>query len=161
MGLMIIDTREKPKAIGKIIEYFEHNNIKYMSSKMLFGDYMDYNQPNLVIDRKQNIAELAKNCTAEHERFKREMERAQEANATLVILVEQNVYIDRGEHIRVKRIEDLLRWSNRHTIVTGEKIYRVLVSWMNKYPIRVEFCSKQSTGYMITKILYGDKTNDE
>lgn len=160
MGLMIIDTREKPKAIQKIIDYFEHHNIKYMSSKMLFGDYMDYNQPNLVIDRKQNIAELAKNCTVEHERFKRELERAREANATLVILVEQNTYIDRGEHIRVKRIEDLLRWSNQHTIVTGEKIFRVLVSWMNKYPLRVEFCSKQSTGYMITKIIYGGK-NDE
>lgn len=160
MGLMIIDTREKPRAIEKILAYFEQHNIKYTSSKMLFGDYMDYNRPNLVIDRKQNIAELAKNCTVEHERFRRELERARDANATLVILVEQNRYIDRGEHVIVRRIEDLLRWSNRHTIVTGEKIYRVLVSWMNKYPLRVEFCNKQQTGYKILQILYGDNNGE-
>lgn len=124
---------------------------------MLFGDYMDYNHPDIVIDRKQNIAELARNCTVEHERFKREMERAQNAGATLYILVEQSTYIDRGEHITVKNIEDLLRWSGKHTIVTGEKVYRVLRSWMAKYPIEVRFCQKQHTGYHILKILYGDK----
>lgn len=157
MRLLIIDSREKPKAIKSIVNYFEHNEINYEVSKMLFGDYMDYNHPELVIDRKQNIAELAKNCTVEHERFKREMERARSAGATLVILVEQNQYTDRGEHVKVKRIEDLLRWSNPHTIVTGEKVYRVLISWMAKYPIRVLFCSKQHTGYHILKILRGEE----
>ena len=157
MRYIIVDSREKPKAITKILDYFEHVGIKYEVSKMLFGDYMDYNHPNIVIDRKQNIAELARNCTAEHERFKREMERAQDAGATLYILIEQNSYFDRGERIRVKEPIDLLRWSNRHTIVTGEKVYRVLVSWMAKYPIKVVFCSKQNTGHAITKIIYGDQ----
>lgn len=157
MRLMIIDSREKPKAITSILDYFEHNDIKYEVSKMLFGDYMDYNRPDIVVDRKQNIAELAKNCTAEHERFKREMERARDAGATLYILVQQNRYIDRGEHIRVREPIDLIRWSNRHTIVTGERVYRVLVSWMAKYPIKVVFCSKQNTGHAITKIIYGDQ----
>jgi hypothetical protein len=157
MRYIIVDSREKPKAISSILDYFEHTGIKYEVSKMLFGDYMDYNHPDIVIDRKQNIAELARNCTVEHERFKREMERAQNAGATLYILVEQSTYIDRGEHITVKNIEDLLRWSGKHTIVTGEKVYRVLRSWMAKYPIEVRFCQKQHTGYHILKILYGDK----
>lgn len=157
MRYIIVDSREKPKAITKILDYFEHVGIKYEVSKMLFGDYMDYNHPNIVIDRKQNIAEFARNCTAEHERFKREMERARDAGATLYILIEQNSYFDRGERIRVKEPIDLLRWSNRHTIVTGEKVYRVLVSWMAKYPIKVVFCSKQNTGHAITKIIYGDQ----
>ena len=157
MKYLIIDSREKPKAIGSILEYFEHKGIKYTVSKMLFGDYMDYNRPEIVVDRKQNIAELAKNCTVEHERFKREIERAQDAGATLYILVQQNRYEDRGEHIKVERIEDLLRWSSKHTIVTGEKIYRVLRSWEAKYPIKVEFCGKQSTGCRILKIIYGDE----
>ena len=157
MRYIIIDSREKPKAIGKIIDYFEHNDIKYVTSKMLFGDYMDYNKPEIVVDRKQNIAELAKNCTAEHERFKREIERARDAGATLYILVEQNRYTDRGEQIKVEKPIDLIRWSNRHTIVKGEKVYRVLVSWMSKYPLKVVFCDKQHTGYQITKIIYGDE----
>ena len=152
--LIIVDSREKPKAIQKIIDYFQQNGIEYERSKLLFGDYMDYNRPGIVIDRKQNIAELAKNCTAEHERFKREMERAAKAGAELVILVEQNRYTDRGKVVKVQAIEDLLLWSSPHTITTGEKVYRVLASWCAKYSIRVVFCDKRSTGRMIEKIIY-------
>ena len=153
---LIIDSREKPKAIGKILEYFDKENIEYEISKLLFGDYMDWNNPSIVIDRKQNIAELAKNCTAEHDRFRREMEKARKAGATLVILVEQNRYKDRGEWVDVKSIEDLLMWSSPHTMVRGEKVYRVLASWTAKYPIRVEFCDKRQTGRRIAEILYND-----
>lgn len=152
--LIIVDSREKPKAIQKIIDCFQQNGIEYERSKLLFGDYMDYNRPGVVIDRKQNIAELAKNCTAEHERFKREMLRAEKAGAELVILVEQNRYTDRGRVVKVRTIEDLLLWSSPHTITTGEKVYRVLASWCAKYPIRVVFCDKRSTGKMIVNILY-------
>ena len=152
--LIIVDSREKPKAIQKIIDYFQQNGIEYERSKLLFGDYMDYNRPGIVIDRKQNIAELAKNCTVEHERFRREMMRAAKAGAELVILVEQNRYTDRGQVVKVRTIEDLLLWSSPHTITTGEKVYRVLASWCAKYPIRVVFCDKRSTGRMIEKIIY-------
>ena len=152
--LIIVDSREKPKAIGKIIDYFEKNGIKYETSKLLFGDYMDYNHPGLVIDRKQNIAELAKNCTIEHDRFKRELERVKEARAELVILVEQESYTDRGQRIRVRTIEDLIRWSSQYSMIRGEKVFRVLTSWSFKYPIRVVFCNKRYTGQKIIKILY-------
>ena len=150
---IIVDSREKPKAIERTLQYFEAQGINYEVSKLLFGDYMDYNHPELVIDRKQNIAELAKNCTSEHERFKREMERAQKAGAHLVILVEQNRYKDRDEWVEVNDIKDLIRWSSPHTQVRGEKVFRVLASWMAKYPISVAFCDKRSTGRKITEIL--------
>ena len=156
---VIVDTREKPKAIAGILDYFDKNGIEYERSKLLFGDYMEYNRPNVVIDRKQNIAELAKNCTSEAERFKREMDKARKAGATLVILVEQNRYYDRGEWVQVNNIEDLLTWCSPNTQVRGEKVYRVLSSWRAKWPIDVRFCDKRSTGRIITEILYnGDLT---
>lgn len=154
---VIIDSREKPKAIGKILDYFNQHGIEYEVSKLLFGDYMDWNRPGIVVDRKQNIAELAKNCTVEHERFRREMEKARKAGAELVVLVEQNRYKDRGEWVEVDSIEDLLRWSSPHTMVRGEKVYRVLASWTAKYPLRVVFCDKRSTGRKIVEILYSDE----
>ena len=153
---IIVDTREKSNAIKGILDYFYKNGIEYERSKLLFGDYMDYNRPGIVIDRKQNIAELAKNCTTEADRFKREMDKARKAGATLVILVEQNRYLDRGEWIRVENIEDLLTWSSPNTMVRGEKVYRVLASWRAKWPIRVEFCDKRQTGKKIIELLYGD-----
>ena len=105
---IIVDSREKPKAIRKILDYFAQHGVDYEISKLLFGDYMDYNRPGLVIDRKQNIAELAKNCTVEHERFRRELERVKKAGAHLVILVEQNRYKDRDEWIQVNQILQIM-----------------------------------------------------
>lgn len=152
---ILVDSREKPKAITGILDYFERNGIEYEVSKLLFGDYMDYNRPQLVIDRKQNIAELAKNCTREHERFRRELERVAKTGSKLIILVEQNRYKDRDEWVQVRQIVDLIRWESPHTMVRGEKIYRVLASWCAKYPVEVRFCDKRATGKNIVNILYG------
>lgn len=153
--LLLIDTREKPKAIQGIIKTLDEARIPHASTKLLFGDYMDYNRPSIVIDRKQNIAELAKNCTWEHDRFRAELERAKAANARLIILVEQNRYKDRDKWIHVESIEDIMLWSSPHTTIRGEKVFRVLHAWMSKYDIDVQFCDKRQTGRRILEIIYG------
>ena len=151
---LLIDTREKPKAIETITKQFKEAGIRYERTKLLFGDYMDWNRPHIVIDRKQSIQELAMNCTRDHERFRAELERAKAAESELVILVEQNRYKDRERWIRVGTIEDLMLWESPHTTIRGEKVYRVLRAWMAKYPIRVVFCDKRSTGKKILEIIY-------
>ena len=153
--LIIVDTREKKDAITNILASFQTCGYEYERSKLLFGDYIEYSNPLLVIDRKQNIQELAQCCASDHERFKRELERVKKVGAHLVILVEQNHYQDRDKLYRVDTIEDLMCWSSPHTQVRGEKVYRVLASWMAKYPISVRFCSKKDTGKEIIRILYG------
>lgn len=155
MRYLLIDSREKPKAIKSIVKYFDSIGLNHETSKLLIGDYMDWNKPGIVVDRKQNIAELAKNCTQDHERFRRELERAKKVGTTLVLLVEQNRYRDRDSWIRVETIEDLMLWSSPHTAIVGEKIYRVLRSWMVKYPLQVQFCDKRQTGKRIVEIIYG------
>lgn len=152
--LLLIDTREKPKAIQGIIKTVDEAKIPHESTKLLFGDYMDYNRPSIVIDRKQNIAELAKNCTWEHDRFRAELERAKAANARLIILVEQNRYKDRDKWIHVESIEDIMLWTNPHTTIRGEKVFRILRAWMSKYDIDVQFCDKRQTGRRILEIIY-------
>lgn len=155
MRFLLIDSREKPKAIRSIVKYFDSIGLHHETSKLLIGDYMDWNKPGIVVDRKQNIAELAKNCTQDHERFRRELERAKKVGTTLVLLVEQNRYKDRDNWIRVESIEDLMLWSSPHTTIVGAKIYRVLRSWMAKYPLQVQFCDKRQTGKRIIEIIYG------
>ena len=158
---LIIDSREKPKAISKILKTFDEAGIRYETSKLLFGDYMDYLRPNIVVDRKQNIAELAKNCTVESSRFRAELERASAAGAELIILVEQNRFKDRETWRTVERIEDLMLWSSPYTTIRGEKVFRVLSSWINKYNISVKFCDKRVTGRNILEIIYGDVFNND
>ena len=153
--LLLIDTREKPKAIENILATFEAEGVPVARTKLLFGDYADYNRPGIVVDRKQNIAELAKNVTVERQRFVAELDRAKAAKAKLVILVEQNRYKDRDKWIAVKDISDLMLWSNPHTKIRGEKVFRVLSELIYKYNISVMFCDKRVTGKRILEIIYG------
>ena len=146
---IIIDSREKPKAINGILRYFTAKSVKFDVSKLYFGDYMDYSNPNRVIDRKQNIAELAKNCTRDHKRFKR----VKATGAELILLVEQNTYKNGEQRVPVQTIEDLMLWTAPKGVIRGEQVYRVLVSWCHKYPLRVEFCHKRSTGQRILELL--------
>ena len=157
MKYLLIDTREKPKAIQTITKTFDDRGIIYERTKLLVGDYMDFNRPQTIIDRKQSILELAQNCTRDHVRFKAELERAKKAGARLVILVEQNRFKDGTEWRHVEDITDLMRWTNPHTTIRGEKVYRVLASWRAKYNIDIVFCDKRSTGKRIIEIIYGGK----
>ena len=153
--MLIVDSREKPKAIKTILKQFEARGINYSISKLYIGDYMEYSNPLLVIDRKQSIQELAANCTRDHARFKAELERAKAVGAKLIILVEQNRYYDRDKWIQVCNIEDLMLWSSPHTTIRGEKVYRVLRLWCAKYDIEIQFCDKRQTGRKILEIIYG------
>lgn len=151
---IIVDTREKSKAIAPILDYFDKAGVSHISSKLLFGDYMDFNRPQIVIDRKQNIAELAKNVTVEKTRFIAEIERAEAVGSKLVILVEQNRYKDRGKWVYVNDITDIMLWSSPHTSIRGEKVFRVLSELIYKYNISVKFCDKKNTGREILRIIY-------
>ena len=154
MKIVAVDTREKPKAIQKILKQFDEAGIQHISTKLFIGDYQDYHRPGIVVDRKQSIAELAKNCTADHVRFRAELDRAKSVGAKLVILVEQDRYKDRDKWIHVEDISDLMLWSNPHTTIRGEKVFRVLSSWCSKYDIEVRFCDKRVTGKRILEIIY-------
>ena len=154
MKIVAVDTREKPKAIKKILEQFDDAGIQHVSTKLFVGDYQDYHRPGIVVDRKQNIAELAKNCTSDHVRFRAELDRAKSVGAKLVILVEQDRYKDRDKWIHVEEISDLMLWSSPHTTIRGEKVFRVLSSWCSKYDIEVRFCDKRVTGKRILEIIY-------
>ena len=153
---IIVDSREKPKAIQSILDTFDEAGIKHETSKLFVGDYMDWNRPQIVIDRKQNVLELAKNVTTDFTRFRAELERAKDVGTHLVILVEQNRYKDRDRWIHINDISDLMLWSNPHTVIRGERVFRALSSLIAKYNISVKFCDKRSTGREIIRILYGD-----
>ena len=157
MKYLLIDTREKPKAIQGILRTIDRAGVEYERTKLLFGDYMDWNRPEVVIDRKQSIQELAQNCTRGHVRFRAELDRAKKAGAKLVILVEQNRYKDGDEWRAVEDITDLMYWTSPHTTIRGEKVYRVLRGWMAKYDIDIQFCDKRSTGKRILEIIYHER----
>ena len=151
--MLICDTREKKNQ--HVLDYLETNNVPFVVRKLDYGDYQDHERKHICIDRKQNIAELAKNVTRERDRFIREIERAKADGCRLVILVEQNKYKDRDRWVSVKNITDLMLWSSPHTKIRGEKVFRVLMELQYKYNLSVVFCDKRTTARKILEIIYG------
>ena len=100
---VIIDSREKEKAIQKIKKYFDDNNIKYITSKLYCGDYQLLSNGKIVIDRKQNLAEIMQNVT--QKRFRDELIRAKKAGIHLIILIEHSKDIT--------CIDDITKWKNQ------------------------------------------------
>ena len=148
-----IDTREKDRAIKKIIAEFDRQGIKYISSKMFVGDYCDLSNPLVIIDRKQNIAELAQNATSQQDRFKRELLRLDEIGGKMYILVEQ----DKIDGTKIQSLEDVMMWKPRFGKIIGLQIYRILSAWQHKHNIEYVFCSKANTGKEIIRLLEDSK----
>lgn len=162
-----IDSREKARAIRNIIKTFDESGVNHFSSKLLVGDYMNLDNPRLIIDRKQNLQELCGNVCQQHERFKRELIKAMEANIKLIVLVEHGPDI--------KSIEDVYFWQNprKHEVrwrvingkrekyvvsakaVDGNQLYKSLCTIRDRYNVRFEFCQKKDTGKRIIELLEG------
>lgn len=160
-----IDSREKARAIKKIVAEFDKKGVKHPISKLMVGDYMNYDNPRLIIDRKQNLTEVCSNVCQQHERFRNEMILAQENEIKLIFLVEH------GQGI--KSLEDVIWWDNprKHkrirdkatgkwrTVGTnameGQILYKILSTMERKYGVKFLFCDKNETGKEIIRILSG------
>lgn len=130
--MILIDSREKPKAITKIIKYFEDNAIYYDTSKLYVGDYQSLDNPKIVIDRKQNLAEIMQNVT--QKRFRNELIRAKKAGIHLIILIEHSKDITciddiplKWKNPRLEQYKRTLKWKlslNYHAEYNEWELYR-------------------------------------
>ena len=177
-----IDSREKAKAIEKIITEFDKQGIKYFTSKLFCGDYQSLDNARLCIDRKQNLTELCGNVCQQHKRFRDELMRAQQMGIKLIILCEHGG--------KIKSIEDIKSWTNprqfqferkmrlkydiqkstrfsdaweelrSHGVsdkppTSGEQLHKMLSTISEKYAVEFQFCQKADTGKRIIELLGG------
>lgn len=173
-----VDSREKARAIKKIEAEFDRQGIQHPVSKLIVGDYMNYDRPRVIVDRKQNLTEVCGNLTQQHDRFRREALKAQELGIQLIILIEHGGAI--------KSMEDVKNWVNprryqycrKYGITTkgdveaeiaefvcaggakpptpGKQLVKMMQTMSERYGIRWEFCDKQHTGKRIVELLEGD-----
>lgn len=148
-----IDTREHTGQVERIESQFDGLGVKHFRSKLYVGDYQSLDNPRLVVDRKKDLQELCGNVCQQHERFRSELIRAQDAGIQIVILCEHGGSI--------KDLEDVYFWQNprRRTspgAISGQRLFKVLSTMKEKYGVRFEFCDKRQTGRRIVEILTDD-----
>lgn len=144
-NLIIVDTREKGNK--KILEYFDKTKQDYIISKLDAGDYMIYKDYSTIIDKKDGLLELAGNLckTTEHERIKKEIERAKELGCkNFIFLIQEN---------KIKTKEDIILWKSRYTKVEGKTLYRIMETMKNRYNIRFIIVPKKDMGKTIIDLL--------
>lgn len=161
------DTREHKKEWERIKSQFDSIGVDYFRSKLWVGDYMNIDNPRLVIDRKKDLLEICGNVTQQHERFRKELVRAQEKDIKIIILCEH------GEGI--ERLSDVYFWHNPRLdayewvikdghpakvqkyprATEGHSLYQSMLTMRDKYGVDFQFCNKNDTGYVITQLLGG------
>lgn len=147
-NIIIVDTREKGNK--KILEYFDSVGQDYIISKLDAGDYMLYKDFSTIIDKKDGLLELSHNLcnTTEHERIKREIQRAKELGCQNFIFLIQDS--------KIKTTEDIKNWTSPHTKVKGETLLKIMNTMCKKYTIRFIIVPKKKMGEMIIKLLGGE-----
>ena len=150
---IIIDSREKPRAITKILAEFDRQGIQVVRRALNFADYWNPDNPCKIIDRKQNLLEVGSNVVQDRKRFLREIERCNRAGCHMIVLVEHGG--------RIRSLEDVINWKNPRLkvsplAVSGERLYKIMKQLELTYGIEWQFCSKVQTGKKIIEILRGE-----
>lgn len=149
-----IDTREHKFELARVQRQIEKQGASTFVKKLDVGDYMNVEVPGLSIDRKKNLQELCSNVCQQHERFHRELVRANKMGIQLIILIEHG-----GD---ISCLEDVYFWDNPRLkkspkATKGDSLYRSLITIRDRYGVRFEFCDKRHTGRKIVELLSNGK----
>ena len=144
-----VDTREQK--YDHVTKYFDSNGIKWVKSKCVVGDYINLENPMIVVDRKKDLQEVVGNVTTQHNRFVRELELAKELGFTMIILIEEP---------NIKVLSEVPSWFNwrlkkNPKAVSGKKLYRIMTTMKDKYDVNWLFTTKGNCGQRIVELLGG------
>lgn len=146
---MIIQVDSREQKFDHVTRYFDSQGIKWVKSKCVVGDYVNLENPMVVIDRKKDLQEVAGNVCQQHERFVRELELAKELGYKMIILVEDpNI-------TALPKVCSWYNWrrKNNPKAVNGKTLYKIMSTMSEKYDITWEFTTKDNCGKRIVELL--------
>lgn len=142
--MITIDSREKK--ISHILKAFDNMRIPYQMKKLDYGDYQNSDNQTVIIDRKQNLDEIAKNlCSKDDRRFWNEIRGAHKAGIKMIILCEHG----HG----VKSIQDAAKWKSAYSKVNGSWLINQMFNVSMAYGVEWRFCDRAATPKEILKAL--------
>lgn len=144
-----IDTREQK--YDHVVNYLDSQGIKHIRSKCVVGDYVNLENPMVVIDRKKDLQEVAGNVCQQHDRFIRELELANELGYKMIILVED------PSITTLSGVCSWYNWRRRTNVraINGKTLYKIMSTIADKYNVSWEFTKKDECGKRIVELLGG------
>ena len=143
--MIVIDSREKK--FEHITAYFDKHGIPYEVRKLDTGDYLNTDNPSVVVDRKANLQEVCSNLSfgkSNRTRFAHECERAFADNIKLVVLIEGTNY---------KELSEIKAWKSKHSSHTGRWLLDNMFRLTMAFGITWNLCRKNETAKRILEIL--------
>lgn len=150
MAVIARDTRDRAGKHNNVDDCLVSQGHQLVRTKLYVGDVTLLNNQTVCIDLKRNLAEVVLNVCQQHDRFVREIVRANDAGIKLIFLIEHGGSI--------KTLEDVKNWVNPRLkesplAVSGERLYRIMDTMRRKYDIEWHFCDKRCTGKVVLELL--------
>lgn len=148
---LIEDTRQQAgKHEAKHRAWADHGD-NLVRCALPCGDYAL--PPRVAIDTKASMQEIAQNIggsSAEHGRFRRELQRAQDMGCHLYVLIEN----DEG----ITSIEGVRTWVNPRLIdsskaITGDRLAKAMQTMQERYGVTFLFCHPERAAATIHYLL--------
>lgn len=146
---IVVDTREHPNT--KFKKRIRSMGVPVVWHKLDFGDYSArvtladdsfYSLNDKVcVERKMSLDELCGCFCRDRGRFKREFERAKQAEARIYLLVENDDF-------------DKAYKGKYRSQMKPKALISSVLAWMARYDCRIVFCSADLSGRLIKDILY-------
>ena len=169
--ILLEDTRNGIEKHDLKHKYFEENGIEVRRTKLYCGDYTLPTDQSVCVDSKRSIEEICQNvCGKEHDRFRRECERAQEAGIKLIILIENRGWVMKSGNTNIVcptilDLSELHLWINKRLFIrrNGKQLYpkatkgatlmKACYTMQKKYGCEFVFCTPEESGKKIVELL--------
>lgn len=159
--VLIEDSRQQIGKHKNIKIYCEQEGIKIIRSKLVVGDYMlsgssipaiDGKPYVVSCDSKMGVGELAFDVFQQHDRFRRELIRAQDCGIQLIVLTEETLPEGRLDKWQIP----LDRNGNPKYKFDPAILRKCLITMQEKYQVKFRFCNKKDTGRVLLAYLKGE-----
>lgn len=151
--MIYVDSREKKWS--HIEKWFDVHGVEYTKGVALqTADYINPDNPKVIIDRKANLAEIAGNLSlalmksghTNESRFRKEVLRAYRDRVRFVVLIEGTNCKDVHDVAKLPRL-------NEYSAHTGKWLFEKMFEFSMAYGVEWEFCHKNETARRICELL--------
>lgn len=152
--VILTDTRQRKE--NHILKEFDKQKILHIQTKLDSADYMAlrydkvkgmYLDYLILVDTKKDLLEICGNLahTSEHQRLIREVDLGHSLGAKeFIFLIGEN---------NIKTIDDLKNWTNKHTKIKGETLYKIMCTFKDHHDCKFIFVPKKDMGSKIIELL--------